>query len=181
MNEWPAADSSVSLAQRLRNAGERDMLLGALPLTSALPQHLPEYEAVAREVGDPWFLANVELARARNQLDEGQPDKARATLLAALPGCARQRLEPRCAQMELLLGGLSLKEKNAAEARDRAQRGLNQARALGEPGLEAQLLRLLGRSAELAQEPALARAYAAEASRWEPSAPEEDSALPRGF
>ncbi|HEX8440013.1 anti-sigma factor family protein, partial [Archangium sp.] len=141
--------------QQLQAAGQQDLLLGALPLMTQLPARLPEYEAAAREVGDPWFAANAELHRARGQLAAGQLAEARATLVAALPTCEQQRLDSRCVEMEALASRVSLAEKKPAEARERALRGLNRARALGDAGLELQFIQLLGESARLGNAPAL--------------------------
>jgi hypothetical protein len=166
--------------QQLQAVGQQELLLGALPLMTQLPTRLPEYEAAAHEVGDPWFVANAELHRARGQLASGQLAEARATLLAALPGCEQQRLDSRCAEMEALLSRVSLAEKKPAEARERALRGLNRARALGDAGLELQFIQLLGESARLGNAPALERAYVAEAGLRQ-GASAEHAALPPGL
>jgi hypothetical protein len=141
---------------------------------------LPEYEAAARSLGDPWFTANAEVHRARGQLDADKPADAEATLLAALSSCERQGLGSRCVELDALLSRAYLAERKLEEARDQVRRGLNQARGLGDAQLETRFIQLLGAIARLQNASALERACVEEVglrrSAWDAHA-----ALPGGL
>lgn len=160
----PEAEARTWLPQ-LEASGEQDLLLGALPVLKQLPAKLPEYEAAARALGDPWLMANVELQRAKGQLDAGKPDEAEATLRTALTACEQQKLGSRCVQMEALLSRTYLAERKPDAARDLVRRGLNQARAVGDVRLETELIQLLGDTARLLNAPALEQVCTMEADR----------------
>jgi hypothetical protein len=137
------ASAAEDFLRQLQAAGEPDLLVGALPLLRQLPARLNVYEAAAREVGDPWFVMDVELRRARAQSAAGEPEKAEATLRAWLPLCEQQGLDYRCAEMAQALAELSTARRKPPAAREYALRGLKWATQASDEALEAKLLQSL--------------------------------------
>ncbi|PTL81085.1 CHAT domain-containing protein [Vitiosangium sp. GDMCC 1.1324] len=161
-------DQAEPYVRALRAAGEQDILLGALVLLNQLPARLQDYEAAVRSVGDPWFVANVEIQRALGQFSAGELSLAETTLLMALPACEQQRLDYRCGEMESLLTKVYITQHRLAEARGHALRGLSQARSMGDAGLENQFIERLGWMARFRNAFALTRAYLGESALRQP-------------
>ncbi|MBN1206760.1 MAG: zf-HC2 domain-containing protein [Myxococcaceae bacterium] len=129
--------------RQLQAAGEKDILLGALPLLQQLPARLNAYETAAREVGDPWFVMSAVVQRARAQRAAGEPDPAESTLQAALPLCEQLGLDYRCAEMAQALAELYTAERKLPAAREYALRGLKWAQQASDAELEGRLLQSL--------------------------------------
>jgi hypothetical protein len=143
----------------LRKARADDLLVGALSYLRAIPQHLSDYEAAAKRLGDPWFIAYAELHRATAQRKTGDAPGAELRLLQALASCKRANLELRCAQLESELAHLYTVEHRLTEARTHALAGLELARRLNEWGVEGQFLEHLGNIAQHSGSYPMARAF----------------------
>jgi hypothetical protein len=162
------ASAGEAFIRQLQAAGEHDILLGALPLLNQLPARVELYEATARTVGDPWFLMNAQLQRARAQMAASELGQMEATLRAALPPCEQQKLDYRCAEVELMLAELYTVEHRLAEARQHARQGLAWAKQVNDAALEVRGLQNLGQIARFQKGFALTRAYLQESALREP-------------
>jgi len=162
------ASGGEAFVRQLQAAGEQDILLGALPLLNMLPARVELYEATARAVGDPWFVMNAQLQRARAQLAASELGQVEATLRAAVSPCEQQRLDYRCAELEQMLAELYTAEHRLSEARQHARQGLAWAKQVNDAGIEVRLLQNLGQIARFQKGFTLSRAYTREAALREP-------------
>lgn len=162
------ATAGEAFVRQLQATGEQDILLGALPLLNMLPARVDLYEATARAVGDPWFLMNAQLQRARAQMAASELGQMEATLRAAVPACEQQKLDYRCAELELLLAELYTIEHRLSEARKHAHQGLAWARQVNDAALEVRGLQNLGQISRFQKGFALTRAYLQESALREP-------------
>ncbi|ATB43251.1 hypothetical protein CYFUS_008731 [Cystobacter fuscus] len=159
-----APGAAETFIRNIQAAGETDLLLGALPLLGLLPARLDEYTRAARELGDPWFLMDVELRRAEAQFAQTRLGEAEATVLTALPECERQGLDARCGELESFLTHLYTVQHRLVEAREHALHGRQRARATNNMELETRFLQHLSDISRDRGAFALARAYSNEAA-----------------
>ncbi|WP_224363602.1 zf-HC2 domain-containing protein [Hyalangium versicolor] len=160
--------ASEGFIRQLQASGEQDILLGALPLLDLMPARVELYQAAARAVGDPWFLTNAELQRAKAQFGANEQAQAETTLRAAIASCEQQGLDDRCAELERALAELYTAGHRLPEAREHALRGLRWVQQVNDAGMEAQMLQDLGQIARLRESLALSRAYLQEAALLQP-------------
>jgi cellulose synthase operon protein C len=172
----PAAARAFLAA--LRAAGQDDILLGALILTSpdrrtVAPAMLPELHRLAEATGEPWFHLLAVEQEAGALVTRGEPSAAEALLLSALATCAASQLDFRCVRLELVLGQSYLAALRLSEARRVIGDGIAWARRAGEWLLEQRFLPQLATLAMLEDDVAattlpLARAYLGELVRRDP-------------
>src|SRR5262249_54309503 len=103
------ASGARDLLASLRAAGQDDILIGALILTSPdrrtiPPPLLPEFHRLAEATGDPWFGLLAAEQQAGALLARGEFEAAEAALMSALSTCAATRLEFRCLRLQHQLG-----------------------------------------------------------------------------
>ncbi|WNG27566.1 CHAT domain-containing protein [Cystobacter fuscus] len=145
---------------RLRRAGERELLLGAILLLRVERQHLEELRALVEESGEAvWYRAPLVKAQVAEDLAHGDGARAEQRLVAAIDECHRARLEYRCVSLQAELSGLYNQLDRRQEAMGPARAALDVARRLGDWHHEEVLVLALITSARLSHEPALARAY----------------------
>jgi tetratricopeptide (TPR) repeat protein len=164
----PGAEAEAYLT-RLRRAGERELLLGAILLLRVERQHLEELRTLVDESGEAaWYRAPLVKAQVAEDLARGDGARAEQRLVAAIDECHRARLEYRCMSLQAELSGLYNKLDRRHEAMGPARAALDVARRLGDWHHEEVLVLALMNSARLSHESALARAYLDEYLQREP-------------
>ena len=159
------AAAKAAWLDRIRRAGQDDLLLGALMLTDALPAQLPEYRKLADAGGDPWMQAVAVEETAKAAVARGELLDAERQLVAALPACHRRGIEYRCGYLSRQLAELYSSMYRFSEARSTALAGWEQARRGNEWGFEAIFLQDLAWASADHRSIALARAYLDETER----------------
>ncbi|RKH72582.1 CHAT domain-containing protein [Corallococcus aberystwythensis] len=171
---------------RLLTAGEDDLLLGALVLMGAVPQHLSLFEQKASASGDPWFTLTAARARATEERSLAAKDggettewtlaahwnQALRTLLDAQRLCTTPGLDYRCIQIDIDLSTLYTQLHRLDDARRHAQQGLLLTRRNGDWYLERDLLLNVAQVARLVNDAPLARAYYGEILERDPGDPD---------
>lgn len=156
------------LLERLRQAGEWDLLLGALVHAGAVAAHLEEFRALAAGSRDPWLELLAEQEQGRALVAQRELREAERVLLAAARRCAETRLGYRCTLLERELAALYRALHRPAEAWRHGMEGLRLAREERVAYFERRLLMELGQVARLREEHALSRALLDEAAQLEP-------------
>jgi tetratricopeptide (TPR) repeat protein len=149
--------------ERLRRAGEQDILMGTLVLTRTVLEHLDEYRELVARTKDPWFLLLEDDERARSAMGKGALQEAERILLSALERCAARPLYYRCALLEKQLTHLYREMHRPAEGFQHALEARRQLQAENATGPEPWFLLELGQLARFRDQPPLARAYLNEA------------------
>ncbi|NPC48728.1 CHAT domain-containing protein [Corallococcus sp. AB032C] len=166
---------------RIQTSGEDDLLLGALVLMEAVPQHLPLFEQKAAASGDPWFTLTAARARATEQQGlaakkgveaHAHWNQAIQTLLDARRLCTSPGLDYRCAQIDIDLSTLYTQLHRLDDARRHAQQGLLLTRRNGDWFLERSLLQNVAQVARMVNDAPLSRAYYGEILERDPADPE---------
>ncbi|HLK99615.1 MAG TPA: CHAT domain-containing protein [Myxococcaceae bacterium] len=149
--------------QKLRAAGEVDILMGALVFTREVAQDVEGYARLAARTKDPWFQLMAEHERAMAAIVRGDLFQAEQVLLAATRQCRGGTLAYRCGVLLERLGHVYRRLWWIPEA----ARSVREARALyrrtGFWASENDFLLSLGQLARLQGQPALARAMLDEA------------------
>ncbi len=153
----------AALAQRLRDAGEDDLLLGALVRTPTLPRTPEELEAIAQRSGDPWVDVLVEEELSKLAQLAGDSWKARQRMHAALATCRAHELRLRCVELQRRMSDQATTANRLAEAEELARAAWRDAQALGEWEHESLAIRTLGQAARFQFRVSPARAYFSEA------------------
>jgi len=139
----PAA-AGAFLAQ-LRAAGQGDILLGAMILTSpdrrTVPAALlPEFRRLADATGHLWFRLLAVEQQARALLARGEYAAVEVAVLAALPSCRTGELDFRCMRLENVLADGYLAMLRLSDARRVIGDGSKRAQRSGEWYFEQVLL-----------------------------------------
>jgi len=162
----------------LRAAGQDDLLLGALILTSpdrrtVPPALLPELHRLAEATGEPWFRLLTVEQEAGALITRGAYEAAEVMARAALATCAASHLDFRCVRLEFVLGESYLTMLRLSDARRVIGAGIAWARRAGEWLLEQRFLSQLANLEMLEDDVSastlpLARAYLGELVRRDP-------------
>lgn len=140
----------VQFLDRLRAAGQPDILLGALRYSTKdyqqSDEYFAEYRRVARELDDPWFVLVAEEKRAGSRIDAGRFMLAIELLRAALQTCEVRPIDYRCVRLERLLGKAHLEQHRRSLADHFIEASSERARRYGD---HFQLLMLLPQRARL--------------------------------
>jgi len=131
----PAAAGEF-LAQ-LRAAGQDDILLGAMILTSpdrrtVPPALLTEFRRLADATGDLWFRLLAVEQQARALLARGDYAGVEVAVLAVLPSCRTGALDFRCMRLENVLAESYRAMLRLSDARRVISRGTTRAQRRGE-------------------------------------------------
>jgi cellulose synthase operon protein C len=156
------------LLERLRRAGEPDLLLGTLVQAGAVAAHLDEFRALAAASRDPWFELMADQEQGRALAARGETREAERLLLAALERCGQARLSYRCTLLESELAALYRRLHRPAEAYRHGLEGRRFARDEHATYFDWQLLMELGQVSRLRDQDALSRAWLDEAAEAEP-------------
>jgi hypothetical protein len=145
----------------IRRAHEDEMLLGVLWLVHRIPEHLAEYERLAQQLGDPWYIAIVDNLAGEAAWEAGDVAAAERRWREGDARCRAGHADYHCALIELSLAKLTAWQHRTSEARRIALDAIARARAQGlrhdavdEPGLY-----LLGDIARCRNAFSLMRAY----------------------
>jgi hypothetical protein len=161
--EEPVPGGLPGYLQKLRAAGEVDILMGTLVITGELAQDVEGYARLAAQTKDPWFQLIAEHERARAAIVRGDLFQAEQVLLAATNQCREGTLAYRCGVLLQRLGEVYRQLWWIPEA----ARSVKEARALyrrtGFWNSENNFLLSLGQLARLQGQGALARAMLDEA------------------
>ncbi|MBZ4416546.1 CHAT domain-containing protein [Myxococcus sp. RHSTA-1-4] len=154
-----AHPAPAAFIQRLRAAGETDLLLGALLLRLDVPREPAEVEALTRGWDDPWMgvLAQEELARLEELA--GRSWQSSQRLRDTLRACREQELGLRCLDLQRRMSHHATTANRLAEAEELARASWREARRLGEWGQEGFAIRALGQAARYQFRVAPAKAY----------------------
>jgi hypothetical protein len=155
----PAVGALLSTTQK---AGFPLLRLGVLYRTRNVAQHLAEYQALAGELGDPWFtgLAQFEAGKAESAR---RPLEAERQLRKALQFAQAHQLQGLASVVELELSDVDIALYRVADAWGHALTAHRLARATqDDAALNAALYALAG-AARLRRAVALSRAYLREA------------------
>ncbi len=163
VRKQPLPGGLPAYLERLRRAGEQDLLMGTLVLTRAVLEHLEEYRELAARTKDPWFLLLADDERARSAIEKGALQEAERILLPALERCAARPLYYRCALLEKQLTHLYREMHRPAEGFQQALEARRLLQAENATGPEPWFLLELGQLARFRDQPPLARAYLNEA------------------
>jgi len=147
------------LLDRLRAAGETDLLLGALLHLPSLGDRMGEYVRLVAETGDPWFQLQAEEQQAVAELAKGQVPPAVERLQKALARCQGASLGSVCLGLERRLSYAFTSSSQLVPAREHARKALADARREGEWIHEFGTLLALGQIARLERRLPLTRAY----------------------
>ncbi|MET0401616.1 MAG: CHAT domain-containing protein, partial [Cystobacter sp.] len=145
---------------RLRRAGARELLLGAILVLRVERAHLEELKTLVEESGEAvWYRAPLVKAQVAEDLARGDGVRAEQRLVAAIDECHRARLDYRCLSLQTALSGLYNTLDRRQESLGPARAALDVARRLGDWYHEEALVLELMTASRLSHEPALARAY----------------------
>ncbi|NVJ26053.1 CHAT domain-containing protein [Myxococcus sp. AM011] len=159
----PALDT---LIEKLREARQEDLLLGAMLFLKDSRRHEAEYRALALATKDPWFALLAEERQARGDLQQGQAARARIRLTQALGascGGSTRRINYRCLELQRTLALVETDQHRPVEARTQALAAIENARSGREWTKELRLIQELGQVARFHGDLSLARAYMEEA------------------
>jgi tetratricopeptide (TPR) repeat protein len=147
--------------ERLRAAGELDILLGAL-LFAKVEGDVEGYARLAEQTRDPWFLLIAEHERAKAALARGELLRAEQILVAATRQCRGGTLAFRCSVLLATLGEVYRQLWRLPEAASSMKEAFALHRRIGW-GTELHYLLFLGQHARLEGHGVLARALLDEA------------------
>lgn len=154
----PVPGGTPAYLEKLRAAGEFDILLGALIFAQEASKDVEGYARLAAQSRDPWFLLIAEHERAKAAIRRGELFQAEQILLAATRQCRGGKLAYRCGALLERLGMVYRRLWRIPEA----TRSMEEARALyirsGIWHSENDLLLQLGQLARLQRQGVLARA-----------------------
>ena len=154
-----AGTDTEGLLARLRAAGQEDIELGAMLLTGSTSRHLERYRTLVARASEPWFDILALHEQAKQMLLRDEYPEAESVLLSALSQCEQERLDYRCARLELELAGLYNTVHRIEEALLHARRGRERVRRVHEWELEQIFLQRLAQIARFQEDFPLARAY----------------------
>ncbi|PTL83439.1 CHAT domain-containing protein [Vitiosangium sp. GDMCC 1.1324] len=154
----PPSDTEALLS-RLRSSGEGDIELGTMVLSRSTSRRPERFSELVARAADPWFDILALHERARELLLRDESAEAESVLLSALARCERERLDYRCARLELELAGLYNTVHRIEAALLQARRGLERVRRTHEWELEQIFLQRLAQIARFQDDFPLARAY----------------------
>jgi hypothetical protein len=149
--------------ERLRAAGERDILMGTLVLTKESIKGWEDYAQLAAQTRDPWFLLIAEHERARAAIQRGELFQAEQILLGAARQCRGGTIAYRCGLILERLGEVYRQLWRLPEATRSAREALALYRRSGFWASEGDFLLSLGQYARLQGQGVLARALLDEA------------------
>ncbi|MDY7233155.1 CHAT domain-containing protein [Hyalangium rubrum] len=154
--------------EKLRAAGELDILMGTLVLTQEVARDVEGYARLAEGTKDPWFTLIAAHERAKAAIRKGELFQAEQLLLAATRQCQGGTFAYRCGVLLERLGDVYRQLWRIPEA----TRSVREARALyrrsGFWASETDFLLSLGQFARLQGQGVLARALLDEALAYFP-------------
>lgn len=124
-----APEESAGLVTRIQRSTETDLLLGALALTGRARSDIDLYEREAKASGDPFFLRQAALERARLAHARGDAQGAENIGRQAVQGCANATADLRCLQLHQWLAQVYREQHRLVEAQEHAQASLELAQA----------------------------------------------------
>jgi len=162
----PGQESLLALADRAKQARQRDIELQALLLAPAKRIPPERLQALATATADPWYLSLAENQAAQALMAAGDRGSAQALIAARVKVCEGiDRPELDCPAAARILLTLYELPRQRAEALATGARAMEQARREGD--VDAQL-RLFSVMANVTREsdPDLSAAYFSEHTRW---------------
>lgn len=154
----PSVDGPALIA-RLRQAHANDLLIGALNKLDHLKPDPALLKQLPLSVDDPWLRTQALSLLAGALKDEHHLDEARDALQQELQLCRQAGIYYRCAQAEMRLADLYLKNlSDYLQATLHARQGLEDARWAGAWAQQGQLILELAQLARLADDYSMARA-----------------------
>lgn len=160
----------AAFLDRLRAAGEDDLLLGALLRRPELAaRQVEEIRTLAARTNDAWFELLSEEKQAEAEVDRGAPLRAEERLVRALRRCDEGNpLHSRCEELQRALSYTYLALHRPVEAREHALKVLARARRSGDWPIEKATLLTLGQIARFEGDLSGTTAYLEEALRRTP-------------
>jgi CHAT domain-containing protein len=153
------------LLDRLRAAGESDLLLGALLHLPSMGDRMGEYVALAAASEDPFLQLQAEAQQADLEVSRDQVPRAVERLEGALRRCQSSALGSVCLELERTLSYAYAVSHQLVPARERARRAQADARREGEWAQETSTLFALGQIARLERDLPLTHAFLEEGLR----------------
>jgi tetratricopeptide (TPR) repeat protein len=166
------------LLERLRNAGQPDLLLAVLARldrAGSASARLPASELerlVAATEGDPWHHALATKLYAEALQKQGDDKKSREVLESALEPCYRAGVDYRCIELAVDLGYAHDRGTDLEPGLKVARKGWEAADRMNDPGTAVRFILLLAEMTRLREDASLARAYYEEGLERRKSAPE---------
>ncbi|MFL5347582.1 MAG: CHAT domain-containing protein [Hyalangium sp.] len=154
----PVPGGLPAYLEKLRAAGEVDLLMGTLLLAREVGKDVEGYARLAAQTKDPWFLLLAEDERAKAVLARGELFQAEQILLAAVGQCRGGSQAYRCGTLLDRLSELYRQLWWLPEAARAAREARVLYRRCGHWGREIDTLQHLGQLARLQGQGALGRA-----------------------
>ena len=154
--------ATSALLEETAHAGYPEIRLGTLWQTRSVGLHLAEYQAIAAELGDPWFISLGQQQQAKT-FQASRPLEAEARLRAALQYATAQHLEQHVVTIEHELSIVALSLHRVADAWSHGQAAFRLARRIEDHQRRISAVHQLAVVARMRLAFSLARAYLREA------------------
>ncbi|HEY8206554.1 MAG TPA: CHAT domain-containing protein [Myxococcaceae bacterium] len=148
-----------SFLDRLRAAGETDLLLGALLHLPSLDEHMDEYVRLSAASQDAWFQVVAEEKQGDADREQDRRPQAAERMARALERCEPAWLSGPCLSLEMGLSYAYVAQHQYVPARDHQRKVLARALREGDWPSERWALLGLGQIARLEMDLPQARAY----------------------